>query len=338
MKSEAAIRRAGLRTETRNVIVQTGAIFTLCIVLLAAMPAALAWPTKPVQWIVPFAGGGVGDVFARAMAPALAKDWGRQVIVENKVGANGIIGADFVARSVPDGHTILMVIDSTLAMNQFLYTKLPYDPLRDFAPIALIGWAPIVLETDAGRGPKSLRELIERARANPGGLHFGAGTVTTQLGGELINRSAGVRLTHVPYKGSAFVTQGLLAGDVDVTVNGIAPGLPHVRSGRLRALAVLTAERVAAYPDVPTLAELGYPGFDVSVWMGLVAPAGTSEGVIRRIHGTVARVARSTELKARMAAGGVIVGTSAPQEFDAFIRREIAKWGPLIRDLGLKLD
>ncbi|MDH4190077.1 MAG: tripartite tricarboxylate transporter substrate binding protein [Betaproteobacteria bacterium] len=313
--------------------------FSLLIGWQADAARAQTWPTRAVHWVVPFAAGGVGDVFARSIAPKLAEAWGQPVIVENRAGANSIIGADVVAKSAPDGYTILMAIDSTLAMNQYLYAKLPFDPLRDFAPIGLIGWGPVILETDAARGPKSVRELIELARANPGKLNFGAGTISTQLAGELFNKLAGVRITYIPYKGSAPVTQGLLAGDVEVTFNGVTPGVPHVRSGRLRALAALSAQRIAAHPEVPTLAELGFPGFDVSVWMGLVAPAGTPPEVIARIHRTVAGTLAAKDLQERMAAAGIVAGSSgSPAEFDAFVRREAAKWGPLIRELGLKLQ
>jgi tripartite-type tricarboxylate transporter receptor subunit TctC len=308
------------------------------VAVYAPAARAQAWPAKPVRWVVPFAAGGVGDIFARAIAPRLAEAWGQPVIVDNRPGANSIIGADVVAKSAPDGYTILMAIDSTLAMNQFLYAKLPFDPLRDFAPIGLIGWGPVVLEVDAARGPKTLRELVEQARANPGKLNFGAGTITTQLAGELFKKSAGADMTYIPYTGSAPVTLGLLAGDVQATFNGVTPGLPHVRSGRLRALAALSAQRIAAHPEVPTLAELGFAGFDVSVWMGLVAPAGTPPEVIARIHETLGRVLAAKDLQERMAGAGIVVGGSSPAEFGGFIRREAAKWGPLIRDLGLKID
>ena len=300
--------------------------------------AAATYPNRPVRMIVPFPAGGPTDVLARVVAQRMSEAWGQQVIVDNKPGGNTIIGAELAAKAPADGYTLLMAIDSTLVMNQFLYSRLPYDPRKDFVPISLLAWSPLVLVTDAATGPRSMGELIERARANPGKLSFGAGTVTTQLAGEMIKAAAGIDVMYVPYKGSAGTVQGLLSGDVTFILDGVTASVPHVRSGKFRALANLGSRPIAALPDLPTIASQGAPGVDVAVWLGLVAPAGIPADIQAKIHQEVARAVALPDVRERLLNAGLDPASSSPSEFGRFIASESDRWGALIKRTGIRLD
>jgi tripartite-type tricarboxylate transporter receptor subunit TctC len=244
-----------------------------------------------------------------------------------------------VAKAAPDGYTLLMAIDSTLVMNQSLYAKLPYDPLKDFAPITRTFSTRPILIVDAASGPKTVQELIRLAKANPGKLTFGAGTITTRLGGELFKNLAGIEMMYVPYKGSAGVVQGLLSGGLNMIVDGVAANLPHIKSGKFRVLAGLSLLPVPALPDVPTLASAAdLPGFDVVIWMGLLAPAGTPAAIVNRTQQEVARVLGLPEVNEKLTALGVYAATSTPEEFAAFIRSEAGRWSKVIRQAGIRVD
>ena len=315
----------------------------LAVALLTAVGlgtvTAQTYPSKPIRIIVPFPAGGPTDVLSRIIGQKMTENWGQQVLVDNRPGANTIIGAEAVAKAAPDGYTLLMAIDSTLVMNQSLYSKLPYDPIKDFAPITLSCWSHLILVTDANTGPKSVAELIQIARANPGKINFGAGTITTQLAGEMFTKAAGLDMVYVPYKGSAGTVQGLLSGDVKFIVDGVTSSLPHIKSGKFRVLATTGTRPIAALPGLPTLAaEAGLPGFDVVIWQGLVAPAGTPSDIIAKLYQEILRIYALPDVKERIAAAGLDPVTSTPAEFTAFIRSESERWTKVIKEAGIRLD
>jgi tripartite-type tricarboxylate transporter receptor subunit TctC len=316
----------------------------LALVLATVFPggpaAAQSYPNRPVRIIVPFPAGGPTDVQSRILAEKLSERWKQQVIVDDRPGGNTIIGAMAVAKAAPDGYTLLMAIDSTLVMNQYLYATLPYDPFKDFAPITRVVRGTTIMATDVATGPATIKELIERARAKPGTLSFGAGTITTQLAGEMFKQQLGLNIITVPFKGSAPSVQALLAHDVSFIVDGLTPSVPHIKSGTFRALAVTGGHRVGALPDVPTLAEAAdLPGFDIATWQGLMAPAGTPAPVIAKLHDELGRVLALPEVTDRLATFGITADPSqTPEEFAAFIRAEAERWAKVIPTAGIHLD
>ena len=309
-------------------------------VIGSASAAAQSYPNRPIRIIVPFPAGGPTDVQSRILAEKLSERWGQQVIVDNRAGGNTIIGAVAVAKAVPDGYTLLMAIDSTLVMNQYLYASLPYDPFKDFAPITRVVRGTTVMVTDAATGPATIKALIERARAKPGTLSFGAGTITTQLAGEMFKQQLGLTIITVPFRGSAPSVQALLAHDVTYIVDGLAPSIPHIKNGAFRTLAVTGGHRVAALPGVPTLAEAaGLPGFDIATWQGLIAPTGTPPAVIAKLHDELGRVLALPEVTDKFATFGLTADPSAtPAEFATFIRAEADRWAKVIPTAGIHLD
>ena len=312
----------------------------LLILLVGLAQAAFAqpYPNHPIRIVAPFPAGGGYDFLSRLIAPELSKTFGQPVIVENRAGANGNIGTDAVAKSAPDGYTLLMGGNSPLALNVALY-PLPYDPLRDFAPISRVATQPNLLAAHPSVPVKSLAELIEYARANPGKVTYGsAGNGSPQhLAAELLKRMAGIDLVHVPYKGAAPNAQALLAGEIAIAFNIILLPLPHVQSGRLTGLALASAKRSPLAPDIATMTELGYP-IDIDTWYGLVAPAGTPGDIISRLNAEVVRILGLPELKERTKSQGIELGASTPEEFAAFLRADIARWGKAIRETGIKMD
>ena len=314
----------------------------VCGAWLGVFPADLAaqaYPARPIRIIVPFPAGGPSDVLARVVGEKMAQSFGQPVLVDNRPGANTIIGAEIVAKAPPDGYTLLLAIDSTLTMNQYLYSKLPYDPLKDFSAVTQMMASPFIIITDAARGPKSVEDLIRQAKANPGKLTYGGGTIVVQLAGELLKRMAGVDMVYVPYKGSPPTTQALLSNDVTFIFNGVTSDLPYIRSGRFRVLANTSTLPIAALPDVPRLGDMpGFAGFDVGVWLGLVAPAGTPTDILDRLHREVVRIYQLNDVRQKLSGVGIDPVSSSPTEFAAFIRRNADKWGKVIRDAGIKLD
>ena len=294
------------------------------------------YPNKTIRIVVPFPPGGAGDILARTIAENLARRWGQQVVVENRPGGNTIIGAEIVAKAAPDGYSLLAAIDSTLVMNQSLYRKLPYDTLRDFAPITLTAFGQPILIVSAATGPKSVRELIQLAKANPGKLSFGAGVITTQLAAELFKSMAGVDILHVPYKGSAPTVQGLLSADVTMIVDGVSASLPHIKSGRFRVLANFGSRPIGALPNVPTMAaESGLPGLEVKIWHALLAPAGTPPDVVARLEQEVASILKTQEVRDRLATFGLETDGSTSAALAAYIRSETERWAKVIKQAGI---
>jgi tripartite-type tricarboxylate transporter receptor subunit TctC len=313
----------------------------LCALALLAghVQAQDAWPAKPIPMILPFPPGGGTDLLGRLIADRLAAALGQPVVTENRGGAGGNVGAEAAARSAPDGYTIVLVAPS-LAISPTLYSKLNYDPIKDFAPIALVAQVPNVMITHPSVPATTLAEFIAYARANPGKLNFGSGGLGTSnhLAGELFNLRTGAGLIHVPYKGVNLAMNGVLAGEVHLVFIGVPVPAPHIKAGRLRALAVLARERSPLIPEVPTAAEAGLADFDVTTWYGILAPAGTPRPIIQRLNGELTNMMQAPEIKERLGALGTDPLTSTPEEFGAYIKQEIAKWGDVIRKAGLHAE
>jgi tripartite-type tricarboxylate transporter receptor subunit TctC len=301
---------------------------------------AQAYPSKPIRLVVPFPPGGSLDVVARAIGQKLTAAWGQPVVIDNRPGAGGNIGADLVAKSAPDGYTILEGALSTHAVNVSLYRTLPYDPIKDFAPITLVAITPNVLVLNSAFPVNSVSELIAYARAHPGALSFGSGSNGSagHLAGELFKIDAGVDMVHIPYKGGAPALQALLAGETQLMFDNLANSTPQLKAGKLKALAVTTATRSALAPELPTLAETGLHGFDIYTWWGFMAPAGTPPPIIAKWNAGVTRILGTPEMKAFFAQQGAEPAPSTPEQFTALIKREIPKYAKIIRDSGAKVD
>jgi tripartite-type tricarboxylate transporter receptor subunit TctC len=312
-------------------------------VALASSPtlaqAPDVYPSKPIRFILPFPPGGGTDILGRLISERLAAALGQPVVIENRGGAGGNVGAEAAAKSAPDGYAIVLVAPS-LAISPSLYSKLNYDPVRDFAPISLVATVPNVMITHPSVPAQTLAEFIALARAKPGGMNFGSGGSGTSnhLAGELFNIVAGVKLVHVPYKGVNLAMNDVLGGQVQLVVIGIPAAAPHIKAGRLRALAVVAPQRSPALPDVPTVAEAGLPNFEVTTWYGVLAPAGTPRPIINRLNAELVKIMQVPELKERLAAMATDPVTSTPEEFADLIKQEISRWAKVVREAGLKAD
>jgi tripartite-type tricarboxylate transporter receptor subunit TctC len=309
-----------------------------CLFFSATPWAQDQWPSKPVRMILPFPPGGGTDILGRLIADRLSASLGQPVVTENRGGAGGNVGAEAAAKSAPDGYTIVLVAPS-LAISPTLYSKLNYDPVKDLAPISLVATVPNVMVTQPSM-PGDLKEFIATVKSKPGALNFGSGGAGTSnhLAGELFNLVAGTRLVHIPYKGVNLAMQDVLSGNVHLVFIGIPAAAPHIKAGKLRALAVVAPQRSPALPEVPTVAEAGLPDFEVTTWYGILAPAGTPRNVITRVNGELVKIMHAPELREKLAATGTDPLTSTPEEFAAYIKREITKWGEVIRKAGVKAD
>jgi len=311
-----------------------------CLLAVSTLVQAQSYPSRPVRLVVPLSPGGFADTPTRMLAPRLSEQLGRQFFVENKPGAGGTIGADFVAKSAPDGYTLL-VTGTPHVISAHLYKKLPYDALRDFTHIALIASGPYALVVNPQKLPvSSVKELITAARAQPGKIDFASsGNGSAQhLVGALFNSMAGIDLNHVPYKGSGPAMQDLIAGQVGVSFAGVPNVLGHVRSGRLRALGVTTATRWSELPDVPTLAEAGVPGYEATLWLNVSGPAGMPADIVQRLNNEIAKALKDPEVQNNFRTGGVDAVWMGPQELNAFMRAEYEKWGKVVRDTGATVN
>ncbi|HEX2565859.1 MAG TPA: tripartite tricarboxylate transporter substrate binding protein [Burkholderiales bacterium] len=298
------------------------------------------YPGKPVRIIVPYSPGGSTDILARALGAKLGERWKQSVIVENRIGASGMIGAEYVARAPADGYTLMMASPAEIALNQNLFSKMTYSPEKDFAPVTLVAIMPLVVATNPQLPASTMRELVELAKAKPGALGFASpGTGSSQhLTGELLNVMAGIHLVHVPYKGAGQSIPDVISGQVPLGVYGLFTIMQHVKSGRMRVLAVTTPKRAAAAPEIPTLAESGFPGFDTSLWFGLVAPAATPKDVIAKLNEDAVRSLRLPDMVERIDSQGAEVIASTPAEFGAFIAAETAKYAKVIKQANVRLD
>jgi tripartite-type tricarboxylate transporter receptor subunit TctC len=313
-------------------------------IVLAAFASSLAfaqatYPSKPVRLVVPFPAGGTTDILARAAAQKLSEAWGQQVIVDNRPGAAGNIGAELVAKAAPDGYTLLMGTVGTHAINPSLYAKMPYDHVKDFVPVILVAGVPNVLVVNPGVPVNSVPELIAYAKANPGKLNFassGSGT-SIHLSGELFKTMTGVQMTHVPYKGSAPALTDLMGGQVQLMFDNLPSSLAFIKAGKLRALGVTSAARAAALPDTPTIADT-VPGFEASSWFGILAPAGTPRDVVVKVNAETAKWLASPDAKEKLAGQGANVAGGSPEAFAKHIQMETAKWAKVVKDSGAKVD
>ncbi len=322
-------------------------IWALAAILLVASSSfsQTAWPNKPVRIIVPFAAGGTTDILARAMAPELTKAFGQSFIVENRAGAGGNIGADLVAKSQPDGYTILMGTVGTHGINKALYAKMPFDSQKDFAPITLVAGVPNVMVMNADKAKalniNTVPDFIKYAKANPAKLSMassGNGT-SIHLAGELFKSRTGIFMTHIPYRGSGPALLDLIGGSVDVMFDNLPSALPQIKAGKLKAFAVTSAQRSSAVPELPTIEEAAnLKGFDASSWFGLLAPAGTSPDIVNRIQLETSKALGTAAVKEKLLAQGAIPGGNTPQQFNAFINAEHIKWAQVVKVSGAKVD
>ena len=300
---------------------------------------AQAWPTRFVRLIVPFVPGGATDIIARTVGARLSEVWGQQVVIENRPGAGSNIGAQMVAQADPDGYT-LYIASVPHAVNRFLYPTLSYDPIADFAPVTLICMQPNIMVVPNSSPAKTVMEFVAYAKANPKKISYGSGGIGTSvhLSGELFMRMTGIEMTHVPYRGSAPALQDVIAGRLDLIFDNITPSLPHVRSGNARGLAVTTAQRVPAAPELPTIAEAGVPGFDVSSWFAFFVPAKTPAAIVERMHRDIVASLAHPPVRERLEPLGAAIVASTPDELARHIKAEMDKWGPVIRDAKIKIE
>jgi tripartite-type tricarboxylate transporter receptor subunit TctC len=315
-----------------------GVAALLCFVSVAQ--AQTAYPARPIRFIVPFTPGGSGDIFARPVAQKMSESMGQQVVVENRPGSGGVIGTEAAAKAPPDGYTMMMGLTANVAVNPALYPKLPYDPLRDFAPVTLIASAPYVLVVPPSLPARNVKDLVALARAKPGDLAYvslGSGSMG-HLSGELLASMAGVKLLHVPYKTLGQALPDLISGQVQLLFLGIASAQPHVRSGKLRAIAVSSSKRSPQMREVPTVAESGVKGFDVTGWYGAFVPAGTPQDIVARLHKEIVRVLAMPDVRERLSGEGAELVGNSPREFDAFVRSELVKWAKVVKLSGARAD
>ena len=316
------------------------ALGALLLAALAAPAFAQQYPSKPIRVIVPFAAGGNVDITARLVAPGLGEALGQPIVVENKPGAGGTIGADLVAKSAPDGYTLLMGSNSTFSVAPSLYPKNPYHPVSDFAPVIMLASAPFVLVTNPGVAAKDARELVALAKASPGKLAMSsAGTGSSNhLVGELFQAISGARFTHVPYKGSGQALTDLMGGQVNLHFDQITSAAGHIQSGKLKALMVTARERVPMLPDVPTAAEAGYPTFEATNVTGLIAPAGTPRDIVDRLNAAAQKVLAQPAVRAKFAEIGAQAAGGTPEAFAGYIREDFAKWTRIVKEANVKVE
>ncbi len=311
--------------------------FLMCL-LGAATAMAQPYPSKPIRVVVAFPPGGTNDILARLIGQRWSEAWGQPVIIENRPGANTIIGAELVVKAPADGYTLLVGASSTYTVNPAIYRKLPYDPVRDLAPITLLGSIPLVIAVHPSVPANSVRELIALAKSRPGQLNYGTPTVTFQVVIEMFAQMASVQFNRIPYKGSVPTLTGLIAGDIQIVFLDAPPIIPHLRSGKLKALAVTSPERFAAVPDLPTVSESGLPGYEVVFWTGLFAPAGTPREIIARLQQETVRVLQLPATRERLASLAIVPGGIPTEQFVEQLRAEAARYATVAKKLNIQTD
>ncbi|MBL0730652.1 tripartite tricarboxylate transporter substrate binding protein [Piscinibacter sp. HJYY11] len=315
-------------------------VLAFAATLISGSALAQAWPSKPIRIVVPFPPGGGTDIIARETSERVSKATGWTFVIDNKPGAGGNLGVDSVAKSPADGYTLVLGQTSNLAINPSLYAKLPYDPQKDLVPVVLIAQAPLVLVTGIGSKYKTLADVTAAAKAKPGQLNFaspGNGTVA-HLTSELFQKAAGIKTQHVPYKGAAQALTDVVGGTVELYMSSVPTLLGQIKQGKLRALAVTSAARVDDLPDVPTINESGYKGFDAVTWFGLLAPAGTPKDVVAKVNAEFNKALKAAELRKRLGDEGADAAGGTPDEFAALIKTEIPRWGKVVKDSGARID
>jgi tripartite-type tricarboxylate transporter receptor subunit TctC len=313
-------------------------VFLLLVLFFVPEGKAQAYPSKPVRLVVGFPPGGGNDIIARLVGAKLQEAWGQTVVIDNKPGANAIIATEFVAKSAPDGYTLLIGASGAMTFNPGLYDKLPYDPQRDFAPVTMLGSFPLVLGINPGLPAQSVRELIALAKASPGKLNYGAGSTPFRLAAEMFNAQADVRISHIPYKGSAAAITAVMGNDVQLTFVDMPPAMAQIKSGRLRALAVTSRARAAVLPEVPTMVEAGLPQYEVVLWSSLFAPAATPKPVLDILHAQVVKSLQAPDVRERMAALGTDPVGNTPAQLGAILRADLEKWTAVAKSAGVKAE
>jgi tripartite-type tricarboxylate transporter receptor subunit TctC len=322
------------------IIVAGGVTLAGVLVGVAGVVTAQSYPSKPIRLISPYPPGGANDILARIISPKLGESLGQQIVVENRAGATGNIGAELVAKAPPDGYMILMGQASNLTINVSLMGKMPFDPIKDFAPVTLVATTPNLLVVHPSLRVRTIKDLVTLAKAKPGALNYassGSGSAG-HLAAELFKKVTGVSMVHIPYKGAAPALTDVVAGQAQLYFTSPISATPFVRSGRLRMVAVTSPKRSPSLPDVPTVAESGYPDFDVLSWWGIVAPAALSKDIITKLHDEVVKVVNLPDTKARFADQGADAATNTPEQFAAYIKSEIVKWAKLIKETGVKSE
>jgi len=314
----------------------------LALAALLSLSAAHAqpYPAKPIRIIVPYAPGGTSDILARQIGPKLTEAWGQPVIVENKPGANGNVGADFVAKSPPDGYTLLLTDVGGLVISASVYPKLPFDPSKDFSPVVMVSYSPHVLAVHPSVKANNVKELIALAKANPGKLNFAISGIggAPQLAGIDFAQRTGVNWTYIPYKGGSDAVAAVAGGQADVLFNGMLATWPTVQGGRLKAIAISSAKRMPSAPDTPTVAEQGLPGFETGSFQGVVGPTGVPRDTVAKLNGELVKVLNSQEMKERFAKQGTEVRTGTPESLGQWLSTEQAKWARVVKESGAKFD
>ncbi len=309
-----------------------------CLALPVSTATAQTYPARPITLVVPFAPGGPADFLGRLIGQKMGEDLGQQIVVDNRPGANTIIGAQAVAKASPDGYTLLMAIDGTLVMNPFLYSKLAYDPFKDFVPVSLIALVPSALVGNINIPVNSIKELVEQEKAKPGTFQIGISTPTSQVNVGLLNMMAGTNFSMVPYRGGTTQITGILAGDIALGMESINVSLPLWRDKKVKILGLVSAQRLSLAPEIPAIAET-FPGYDLGIWQSIVAPAGTPRDVVARLHGSIRKVLALPDVREKLLKAGIEPATSAtPEEFAAFVRSQADTRAKVIQAVGMKLD
>jgi tripartite-type tricarboxylate transporter receptor subunit TctC len=301
---------------------------------------AQSYPAKPIRIVVPYPPGGTSDILARLIGAKMTESWGQQVVVESRPGANGNIGAELVARSAPDGYVTMLGDIGTLTISPSIYPKLTFDPAKDFAPVTMVAYSPHILCVHPSVPVKTVKELVALAKSRPGKLNYAAASLggAPHLAGIEFALRTGVSWEYIPYKGGAQAVAETVAGQSEVLFNGMLATYPHVKSGRLRLLAVSSGKRMSSIPDVPTVAESGLPGFETGSWQGVLAPPGTSRDIVAKLNGEIIRIVNAADMKEKLANQGAEVLTMTPEQFGDFIRKEKARWAKVVKDSGAKFD
>lgn len=317
---------------------KTAKLLTFVVLCAAAAGAwAQAYPSKPIRIVVGFPPGGGNDIIARLIGAKMQDSWGQSVVIDNKPGANSIIAAEYVAKSAPDGYTLLVNATGGMSVNPVLYAKLPYDSLRDFVPVSMVGSFPLVLVVNPSVPANSVQELVAYLKVNPGKLNFSSGSTAFQVATEMFKQMTGTDIKHIPYKGSVQSISAVMAGDVQMTIVDTPPLVPQMKSGRVRALAVTSAKRSPSMPDVPAMAET-VPGYEMVLWIGMFAPAGTPSDVAAKLNAEVVRIVNLSDIREKLAGMGVEPLGNTPEQVSEWIQREIAKYGPVVKAAGIKAE
>jgi len=315
-------------------------ILAAVFALFATVAHAQAWPSKPIKIIVPYPAGGTSDILARALGPGLQAALGQAIVVENKPGATGNVGADFVAKSPPDGYTLLLADIGSLAISPSVFASLPFDPVKDFAPVVMVAYSPHILAVHPSVAANNVKELVAYAKANPDRLNFAVSGIggANHLAGIDFAQRTGIKWTYIPYKGGSQAITDVMGGQAQVLFNGMLATYPAVKEGKLKAIAISSAKRFSAAPDLPTVAEGGVTGFETGSWQGIVAPANTPAEIVTKLHGTVMKILATPEMKDRLDKAGAEVRPQTPEQFGAFIAAEKARWAKVVKESGEKFD